>query len=692
MASHVVFFSFMACQIFPLPPKPKGVIAPEFFNPLKHEELPSSAASSEGEGSSSTSIGGRPARRARRAINYSELNIDEHGNEKSPENCTKRKTTGKARPSKKINKTKRKNSDSMDDESDQDSIDRLLGGDSESDDEDEEDTDDDFLSDDDGTDGDDKDYKSDDEYTIETHTSSSKIPWHQIPTNLDETTMTFRQRINYKRKVNYKRSAEKVKKWLDTVDTLSLPPNPLDRLLNELGGPDKVAELTGRKARQVQRYDVMEDKMKVTIERRKGEGRLDQINIEEKNAFQNGEKFVAILSEAASIGISLQADKRARNQRRRVHITLELPWSADKAIQQLGRTHRSNQSSGPIYKFLISEVGGEARFAAAVARRLAMLGDFDIISPYIEPEIQFPHQCAILISFTGALTQGDRRATGSANSLGLGSFDMDNLYGKRALKTMTEQIRFCSQNCNSVDVPDKMYADGLGVIDSLLATALEDTEDSWQEALKPYDDDCESESTWGEFAHHLLTGPCKRLADSRVASIRDGRNVARFLESLANGSETPESIKPKITDEISAAKEAGLNLNVLANIWLFDVGIINDGTFFGVPKFLNRALGMNLDKQAIMTNYFLKCLEQEVYGARSVGMYDMGIKTISGNTVDFSEKPRSVRLNFSSQLYCCHDFFLQSSLIFISCLPSIFSSASGVLSPKMNAFFSTKSK
>ena len=50
-------------------------------------------------------------------------------------------------------------------------------------------------------------------------------------------------------------------------------------------------------------------------------------------------------------------------------------------------------------------------------------------------------------------------------------------------------------------------------------------------------------------------------------AISDGRSVSGHIESLANATDK-DTIKAKIDEEVTSAKEAGLNFNVLCNIWL----------------------------------------------------------------------------------------------------------------------------
>ena len=126
---------------------------------------------------------------------------------------------------------------------------------------------------------------------------------------------------------------------------------------------------------------------------------------------------------------------------------MELPWSADKAVQQFGRTHRSNQHCPPKYVFLISDLAGETRFASSVAKRLESLG---------------------------ALTRGDRRATVTGNSKsnktsssnisgGLGQFNYETTWGERALELtllcLTRELDPVIEVCRHPDFKDRyIYA------------------------------------------------------------------------------------------------------------------------------------------------------------------------------------------------------------------------------------------
>lgn len=155
--------------------------------------------------------------------------------------------------------------------------------------------------------------------------------------------------------------SENFKNIRESIDKLKFYKNPLDELIELLGGKDLVAEITGRD--------------KYFLNGKFVNRNPNKENVKEMEDFQKGSikggKDIAIISESASTGISLHCEN---NNKKRLHIILQLPWSAEKALQQLGRTHRSNQTQPPEYLMLFTDLAGEKRLISCISNRISMLG------------------------------------------------------------------------------------------------------------------------------------------------------------------------------------------------------------------------------------------------------------------------------------------------------------------------------
>lgn len=428
---------------------------------------------------------------------------------------------------------------------------------------------------------------------------------------------------------------------LAQAEDLNLPPNFLDELIDELGGTAAVAEMTGRRARVVRvapprgkgdarargktranepgsgsgpgtgaaegdpgesgadvrlgarasgstfRFESRAEPRATTGRAAAGsianDGDVEGVNLREKAAFNRGDKLVAVISDAASTGISLHACRGAGNQRRRVHITIELPWSADKAIQQLGRTHRSNQTSGPLYVMCSTNLGGERRFAAAVARRLQSLG---------------------------ALTRGDRRA---ATGIDLSEGNLDSPLGRRALKKMYDALV----------LPGMSLANGVS-LSSVLAhlPADADAGADWDPSdptvayrVRPptAEELLRLEAVHPGAGAGILRDELRQLVVS--LGVQVGLSPAGFAEETARALAT------------NAAASAG--------------GATKDAG--DVRRFLNRILGLPVRGQNLLFGYFTEVLEAEVKAAKAEGKYSEGVSDLSGSNIRIESTETLVR-------------------------------------------------
>jgi hypothetical protein len=278
----------------------------------------------------------------------------------------------------------------------------------------------------------------------------------------------------------------------DLEEKLRLPDNPLDQIINHFG-ENFVAEITGRDKRII--IDPETGQKKYVKRAREGVA-MDKASQDEMLAFQAGRKPVAIISQSASTGISLHAElkpllnnyvtqgRMTREQAdnvlgywnehkdtvgtmdlmkeqgadvfRRVHITLETAWSADTQMQTFGRDHRSNQVLPPEYDLLSTNLGGEKRFLATIAKRLGTMG---------------------------ALTKGDRDQAGGGDLL---QYDFENQYGENAAKKIVKLLERGNpklisllpddpQNGRARNGLDLLYTMGLAKRDGELLVVKEET-------------------------------------------------------------------------------------------------------------------------------------------------------------------------------------------------------------------------
>ena len=185
----------------------------------------------------------------------------------------------------------------------------------------------------------------------------------------------------------------------------ALPPVPtaLDQIVQQFGH-EAVAEVTGRSRRVLRITDAKGERLALR-------SRPASANLAETAAFMDGEKRILVFSMAGGTGRSYHADLSCGNTERRIHYLLEPGWRADQAIQGLGRTNRTHQASAPLFRPVTTDVKGERRFIATIARRLDSLG---------------------------AITRGQRDSQtamgGSDAALFRESDNLESLYAKAALR------------------------------------------------------------------------------------------------------------------------------------------------------------------------------------------------------------------------------------------------------------------
>ena len=205
------------------------------------------------------------------------------------------------------------------------------------------------------------------EYVMEYLMRSFPTILHEETVNDDGKIVAVPVRDEEGRPVESQEAVEARDLLVAELGALPAMPSAID-ILTQRFGHEAIAEVTGR-TRRVLALPAPGGGTRHAVSTRP-----PSANLAEAAAFMDGTKRILVFSTAGGTGRSYHADTACANQARRVHYLLEPGWRADVAIQGLGRTHRTRQASAPLFRPVTTDVKGERRFIATIARRLDSLG------------------------------------------------------------------------------------------------------------------------------------------------------------------------------------------------------------------------------------------------------------------------------------------------------------------------------
>ena len=137
-----------------------------------------------------------------------------------------------------------------------------------------------------------------------------------------------------------------------TVNT-GMPADAMFEIMSAFG-PHNVADLSGRQ------QQIWADEVGVRVTRKPAQR-------DEVRKFASGDKRVAILTSAGSVGIDLIAPGKC------THYIVETPWSAEGFLQQCGRTNRCNSAIVPRYVLVDANTITEKRVFSVLQQRISNL-------------------------------------------------------------------------------------------------------------------------------------------------------------------------------------------------------------------------------------------------------------------------------------------------------------------------------